>query len=188
MLYRNVSEPDRFRVHGQVVNCQAAEGRIAMPAGRPSAYREAYAEQARKLCLLGATDAELASFFSIHESTLNLWKDAHPEFMESIALGKDIADAEIADKLYHRARGYSHDAVKIFMPAGAEEPVYAPYIEHFPPDTTAASLWLRNRQPAKWRDRTEVDMSGDLNIRRVISEKPMTEAEWNATHADKDGK
>lgn len=30
---------------------------------RPTKYQEAYAEQARKLCLLGYTDAELADFF-----------------------------------------------------------------------------------------------------------------------------
>ena len=34
-----------------------------------------------------------------------------------------------------------------------------PYkIEH-PPDTQAASLWLRNRQPHRWRDRHEVDVA-----------------------------
>ena len=34
-----------------------------------------------------------------------------------------------------------------------------PYqIEH-PPDTQAASLWLRNRQPHRWRDKHEVDMN-----------------------------
>lgn len=125
-------------------------------AGRPSAYREEYDEQARKLCLLGATDVELGEFFGVSEVTINAWKTAHPEFLKSITHGKQIADAEVADKLYHRARGYSHEAVKIFMPSGAEVPVYAPYTEHFPPDTAAASLWLRNRQPKKWRDRQEV--------------------------------
>lgn len=126
-----------------------------MPAGRPSDYREDYAEQARKLCLLGATDVELAEFFGTSEVTLNAWKHAHPDFLKSINAGKSVADAEVADKLYHRARGYSHKAVKIFMPAGATAPVYAEYTEHYPPDTPAASLWLRNRQPAKWRDRQE---------------------------------
>jgi hypothetical protein len=34
-----------------------------------------------------------------------------------------------------------------------------PYqIEH-PPDTQAASLWLRNRQPHRWRDRHLVDVA-----------------------------
>ena len=48
--------------------------------------------------------------------------------------------------LYERANGYSYDAVKIFMPAGAKKPVYAPYIEHVPPDVTAAIFWLKNRR------------------------------------------
>lgn len=37
---------------------------------RPTKYQEAYAEQARKLCLLGYTDAELADFFEVSESLL----------------------------------------------------------------------------------------------------------------------
>ena len=47
----------------------------------------------------------------------------------------------------------------------AEAPVYAPYTEHYPPDTQAASLWLRNRQPAKWRDRQEVNHTGTMEQR-----------------------
>lgn len=142
-----------------------------MPAGRPTAYREEYDEQTRKLCLLGATDKEIADFFGVSEQTLNAWKSAHPTFLESIRAGKDRADAEVAEKLYHRALGYDHEAVKIFMPAGAEEPIYAPYTEHYPPDTQAASLWLRNRQPAKWRDKTEHELTGKdggpIEVKRV---------------------
>ena len=126
-----------------------------MPTGRPSSYREEYAEQAHKLCLLGATDVEMAGFFCVSEQTLNAWKHAHPAFLESITRGKMVADANVAERMYQRAMGYSHEAVKIFMPAGASEPVYAPYTEHYPPDTPAASLWLRNRQSGKWRDRVE---------------------------------
>ncbi|MCV5597561.1 hypothetical protein OFN66_28085, partial [Escherichia coli] len=46
--------------------------------------QEAYAEQARKLCLLGYTDAELADFFEVSESTINKWKLDYPKFSESI--------------------------------------------------------------------------------------------------------
>lgn len=123
--------------------------------GRPTLYKEEYADQAYKLCLLGATDAEMADFFQIAESTLNLWKQAQPIFMESITRGKLLADAEVAEKLFHRAKGYSHDAVKIFNDSGRE--MVVPYTEHYPPDTQAASLWLRNRQPKKWRDKQEID-------------------------------
>jgi hypothetical protein len=82
--------------------------------GRPSSYVARYAEQAYKLCLLGATDKEMADIFGISESTLNLWKQVHPEFSESITRGKHDADANVAERLYQRAMGYSHEAVKIF--------------------------------------------------------------------------
>lgn len=42
-----------------------------MAAGRPTDYREEYNEQAYKLCLLGATDAELGDFFNVTEQTIN---------------------------------------------------------------------------------------------------------------------
>jgi hypothetical protein len=123
-----------------------------MPAGRPTLYREEYTEQALKLCRLGATDLELADFFDVSEQTINAWKDAHPKFLESLKEGKAKADAEVADKLFRKATGYSHEAVKIFMPAGASEPVHAPYIERYAPDTTACIFWLKNRRPDLWRD------------------------------------
>ncbi len=53
-------------------------------------------------------------------------------------------------------------ATKIFMPAGAQEPVYAPYVEHYPPDTNAALGWLSRRQPALWKERQEVDVTATV--------------------------
>ncbi len=48
--------------------------------GRPTKYKAEYAEQAAKLCKLGATDAQLADFFEVSVSTVNLWKVEHREF------------------------------------------------------------------------------------------------------------
>lgn len=161
------------------------------PVGRPSDYREPYAEQAYKLCLLGSTDTEMADFFGCSEQTLNAWKARVPEFLESITRGKTAADANVAERMYKRALGYSHEAVKIFMPASASVPVYAPYTEHYPPDTQAASLWLRNRQPAKWRDKTEHELTGKggtplvpvLNV--VIGNQPVPPPEAGSGASDK---
>lgn len=128
------------------------------PGGRPTEYRYEYAAQAERLCkLLGATDAQLAEFFGVTEQTINNWKLAHEEFFESIRRGKVFADAVIAEALFHRAKGYSHSAVKIMQDKG--EPLVVDYVEHYPPDTAAASLWLRNRQPEKWRDKVETEHS-----------------------------
>lgn len=131
-----------------------------MPAGRPTKYSEELCDQAYKLYLLKATDEEVADFFGVHVDTLHEWRKVHEEFLKTTKRGKLQADAEVAEKLRHRAIGYSHEAVKIFMPADASEPVYAKYIEHYPPDTQAISLWLRNRQPEKWRDKTDHAVTG----------------------------
>lgn len=129
---------------------------------RPTKYREEYAEQAAKLCRLGATDKEIADFFEVSEQTVNAWKGAHPEFLESLKSGKALADAEVADKLFRRATGYSHPAVKIFNDSGA--PLEVPYLEQYPPDTTAAIFWLKNRRPDLWRDKIDTEHSGEVGL------------------------
>lgn len=120
--------------------------------GRPTKYQDDYPDQVRRLCLLGCTDEEIAEFFGVVVATIYNWYNEHPEFLEARDRGKTKADGRVAEKLYHRALGYSHKAVKIFMPSDGV-PVYADYIEHFPPDTQAARWWLSNRQPKKWKDR-----------------------------------
>lgn len=124
-----------------------------MPAGRPTKYKEEYAEQVYKLCLLGHTDKELAGFFEVSESTLNLWKEKE-EFSESIKRGKEIADGNVAEALYHRAIGYTHSEEKVFCSNG--EITTHRIDKHYPPDTGAAALWLKNRKAGQWKDNRDV--------------------------------
>lgn len=121
-------------------------------AGRPTDYKVEYVEQAFRLCLLGATDKDMADFFDVCEDTINEWKKVHPEFSESLKRGKIKADAEVANSLYHRALGYEHPEDKIFCTNGEVTTVET--IKHYPPDTAAAFIWLKNR--AGWRDKQEV--------------------------------
>lgn len=128
--------------------------------GRPSKYKPEFVDQARKLSQFGATDDEMAQFFGVAISTLYLWKVDHADFSEAIKDAKATADERVKNSLYHKAIGYTFDAVKIFMPAGAKKPVYAPYREHVAPDTTAAIFWLKNRCPEEWRDRQQHEHTG----------------------------
>ena len=126
--------------------------------GRPTSYKKEFAEQAYKFCLLGATDSQLAEFFEVAESTINLWKKNYLEFSESVTRGKTIADANVAEAFYKRATGFEkEDSEKVFQYQG--EIVRAKTKEYFPPDPGAALNWLKNRQPDKWRDNKNVDLT-----------------------------
>jgi len=119
--------------------------------GRPSKYKSEYDQQALKLCLLGATDKDLADFFEVSEDTINEWKRVHESFSVSVKAGKERADAEVATKLYQRALGYSHPEVDIRVVD--HQIVMTDITKHYPPDATSAIFWLKNRQKEKWRDR-----------------------------------
>lgn len=139
-----------------------------MTIGRPTKYKTEYNEQAYKLCLLGHTDEELASFFEVDVSTINNWKIEHPDFFESIKKGKEIADANVAASLYRRANGYSHPDVDIKAVNG--EIVETPVIKHYPPDATSAIFWLKNRQPKKWRDKQVTELEGGISIGKDLND------------------
>lgn len=132
-----------------------------MEVGRPTKYKDEYAQQAEKLCKLGATDAELADFFEVAESTINLWKLEHSKFSESIRSGKVLADALVAESLFKRATGYSHEDVDIKMYEGSI--IETKLIKHYPPDSTAMIFWLKNRRPGQWRDKQEIDQKTELS-------------------------
>lgn len=125
--------------------------------GRPTKYLESFNKQAYKLCLLGATDKELADFFEVDEATINRWKTKYKGFCKSLKTGKTRADSIVAEKLFQRATGYEAPDFDIKVIGGRI--VKTTLIKHFPPDTTAAIFWLKNRQKEKWRDKQEFEHS-----------------------------
>lgn len=127
--------------------------------GAPTKFKEEYIEQAEKLAKYGLIDKEIAEFFGVTEKTLNNWKQAHPDFLQSLKKGKEISDSEVIRSLYDRATGYSHPEDKIFNHNGKE--MVVPTTKHYPPDTTACIFWLKNRIPEDWREKPTPDDEDD---------------------------
>ena len=117
-------------------------------------YRSTYNKQAKKLCLLGATDKDLAKFFEVTEQTINNWKNRYPSFAKSLVDAKIEADAKVVRALYARATGYDHEDTYFSSYQG--HVTATKYMKHFPPDVVAQIFWLKNRQQQNWRDRHEV--------------------------------
>lgn len=139
--------------------------------GRPSKYKEEFCIEAEKLCRLGATDKELADFFEISKATLNNWKTEHPEFLDSLKNGKMASDVRVTEALFKKATGFEYQEEQAFKCKAYDEKgrqievLQSRTVTKFiPPDSTACFFWLKNRQPAKWRDKQDINVSGDVGI------------------------
>lgn len=130
-----------------------------MPGGRPTNYDPARNDEVRAACERGATNQDVADLLGVNVATIKRWRHSHPEFCAALKAGKEHADDAVEASLYQRALGYSHRAEKVVnTPDG---PTVVTMTEVFPPDTTAAIFWLKNRRRADWRDRQDVDLNLD---------------------------
>ncbi|QAX31304.1 helix-turn-helix domain-containing protein [Leisingera sp. NJS204] len=141
---------------------------MAKKTGRISEYDKAGGDDkvpaiTRQLCLMGATEEELAAAFGVTRRTITNWEQQHEQFKDAILEGRDVSDQKVVRSLFERATGYSHPEDKVFADAktGAEHVV--PTTKHYPPDTTAAIFWLKNRRPDEWRDKQVIDQNTKLS-------------------------
>lgn len=132
---------------------------------RPSKYKPEFARLAQKMAKLGATDIEIADAIEIDIATFYRWSASNKEFCEAKKLGKKESDERVERSLYMRATGYSHPDTHISVHEGAV--TATPITKHYPPDATSMIFWLKNRKPKEWRDKQDVEHSGNVEIRKV---------------------
>ena len=122
--------------------------------GPKTGYTPDCCDEARRACMLGATNEELAGLLGVSRATIHNWMEEFPDFKKAIEEGKVAADARVAEKLYQRAIGYERPATRFFAnPEGP--PTQVDYTYHHAPDTSAAIFWLRNRRREDWREQVE---------------------------------
>lgn len=132
--------------------------------GAPTKYKAIYAKQARQLCLLGCTDKELAEFFDVTVSTVSKWKVDNRRFSEALRGAKIGADGQVAESLYKRAVGFTVDEITYERISLNKEDLQDENIKvdvwkkkvvtkHIIPDVGAITMWLKNRQKEKWREK-----------------------------------
>lgn len=129
-------------------------------AGRKTSYSPDKNRIAESLCEEGLTDKQIARFFGVTEQTINNWKSNFPLFFESLKRGKQLADSRVEAALFQKAVGYSVPDVHISSYEG--KVTITPIIKHYPPDSTSCIFWLKNRDPKRWRDKQEIEHSGEI--------------------------
>ena len=145
--------------------------------GRPAApyYDEETCRQAKELYELGATDVKAAKFFEISVHTLHQWVKQYPKFSQARQEGKDSYDSQLVEKsLLNRALGSSHPDVHVSNFRG--KITLTNITKHYPPDTGAIALWLSNRSSKRWKNKQEVEHTGEIGVVNLnINEKKPSE-------------
>ncbi|SDH77014.1 Transposase [Aneurinibacillus thermoaerophilus] len=126
----------------------------------------------------GLTDEQIAKNIGISTSTLYEWKKKYSEISEALKKGKEVIDLEVENALLKRALGYRYDEVTKERCAirdengeivGYEMVVTKVTTKEVQPDVTAQIFWLKNRQSDKWRDKQNIEHSGQINQKMDMS-------------------
>lgn len=141
------------------------------------------------LCRKGWTNAELAEYIGISESTLYDWTKKHPEFSEALSEGKDYCVAQVENALYQKALGiekevtevstYTEDIIKNGEKIGEKRTEKKDTkVIYVPPDTRAAQFFLMNRCGDDWKQKQSTEITGNIHIDANVKAVDRLQQAW----------
>lgn len=116
----------------------------------------------------GLTDEQIAKNLGISKDTFYKYKKKYADFSDSLKRGKEVIDIEVENALLKRALGYKYDEITKELikdkKTGKEELLVTKVVtKEVLPDTTAQIFWLKNRKPEEWRDKKDIEHSGNIS-------------------------
>lgn len=140
------------------------------PLGRPTKYQPWMPRVAAVIGKLGGIQPDLAEAFEVDIRTIERWMAEGEDFCRAVKVACGTLDDQVERSLFERAMGFEHDSEEIFHNKDTGI-VRAQTRKKYAPDTTAAIFWLKNRRPARWREKTEVEVThheGNMDANAVI--------------------
>lgn len=111
----------------------------------------------------GLTDKQIAKNLGIAYSTFREYRDKHSALSAALKKGKEVVDFEVENALLKRALGYKYVETTKELNTEGEMVTTKEVTKEIAPDTTAQIFWLKNRKPAEWRDKKDIEHSGNIN-------------------------
>lgn len=102
----------------------------------------------------GLTDEQIATNMGIRRETLYEWKKKYPNISNALKEGKEVVDRQVENALLKTALGF-HYKEETTTPDG----LVVEITKYQKPNTTAQIFWLKNRKPAEWRDKQEIEQT-----------------------------
>lgn len=100
----------------------------------------------------GLAVSDIARKIGVKLRTLLRWERSCAELHSALMESRERTDACVEAALLKKALGFRTTEEKYVVKADGKEEVTT-VIKEVPPDVSAASVWLKNRRPDKWRDK-----------------------------------
>lgn len=116
----------------------------------------------------GLSKEQIAKNIGVRVETIIDWEKRFPQFSKALKKGREVVVCELENALIKRAKGYeveeTTEELKWNQVTHKRELMVTKRIKkHIAPDTGALAFALKNYAPDKWRDRKDVEISGQLD-------------------------
>ncbi|WP_027405483.1 helix-turn-helix domain-containing protein [Anaerovibrio sp. RM50] len=112
----------------------------------------------------GLTYEQIASNMGISASTLREWKKTYSAISAALKKGRKVVIRELENALVKRAKGDETEEEIYERDKDGEVILSRKVKKVVPPDTTALIFALKNMDSANWRDKKEMELSGNVGI------------------------
>lgn len=120
----------------------------------------------------GLVDEQIAQNIGINPATLYDWKKRYPEISKALKKGKEVVDRQVENALLKRALGYKYEEIKTEKTEEGKKVTVTVTVKEVVPDTTAQIFWLKNRKPDQWRDKRDIEHSGEIGGVVIVDDIP----------------
>lgn len=124
----------------------------------------------------GITDKELYDMLGVGHDTFYRWKKDIKEFSDTLQEGREKANGELLNRAFMLAMGHTQTVTEpMKVKQGDYETIeMVTYEKHMQPNAAMMQFMLKNRMPNRYKDKHEVDVSGNVGV-RILDDIPHEE-------------
>jgi len=142
------------------------------PKGRPPRFTPSMIQVVEEMTAEGKTIDEIAAHFNVDRVTIFRWAKKYDDFGKALKSGRDMQVERVVESLFRRATGYEYEEIEqhgetISGKNGQDLRKVTRFKKtkkHVPADLGSAAFLLKNLQPERFRDKHDIEHSGNMNL------------------------
>ncbi|MDR3586867.1 MAG: transposase [Desulfosporosinus sp.] len=103
----------------------------------------------------GLTEEQICKNLGVSRSIFNVYKNEHPDLLDALKKGREVAITEVENALFKRALGFNYEETKVSIRVvgGKEVKFTEKTTKYQAPDVAACSILLKNKDKERgWSD------------------------------------